>query len=88
MRSLTAEFSVKRVVRFDNDGSVKAYVDLAVGDQILIKGVRVVNGKNGMFVSMPRQQTKKGLWFDVVEVTDDLKLELERIVLDAYQQDR
>jgi len=81
------ELSVKRLVKFDGEGSLKAYCDLAIGDQFLVKGLRVVQGKNGLFVSMPREQGKDQKWYDnVVLLTDKAKTDVNRVVLDAYQQ--
>ncbi|MBI4598450.1 MAG: septation protein SpoVG family protein [Candidatus Omnitrophica bacterium] len=77
---------VKRITRFDGGGSTKAFADLAIGEEFLVKGLRVINGKNGLFVSMPRQQ-RQGKWTDTVEtLTKDTKTTVERLVLDAYQQ--
>ena len=88
MDTTTGELEVKRLVRFDGGGSLKAYCDLTVGDRFLIKGLRVVLGKNGLFVSMPRQQTKGGKWFDSVEtLTKEIRAEVSRLVLEAYQQE-
>ena len=82
------ELSVKRLLKFNGAGSVKAYCDLVIHDQFLIKGVRVVSGKNGLFVSMPRQQGKDNKWYDsVVALTKEAKTQLGRIVLEAYQQE-
>jgi stage V sporulation protein G len=83
----TAGLSVKRLVRFDGEGSLKAFCDIAIGEALLVKGLRVVDGKNGLFVSMPRQQTKAGRWFDTVSaLTKEMKEEIGRVVLEAYQQ--
>ena len=88
MESATAEFLVKRLVKFEGNGSVKAYCDLAVGDLFLLKGLRVVTGKKGLFVSMPRQLGKDGKWYDhVVALTDETRKEVGRVVLAAYQQE-
>ena len=79
------ELAVKRLVKFEGDGSLKAYCDLAVGNQVLVKGVRVVQGKNGLFVSMPREQGKDQKWYDsVVLLTDEAKADVSRLVLEAY----
>lgn len=81
------ELAVKRVTKLNGEGSIKAYADLAIGEAFLIKGLRVVDGKNGMFVSMPRLQKKDGKWIDSVEaLTKGAKGEVERIVLEAYQR--
>ena len=88
MNNGSASLAVKRLVKFDGDGSLKAYVDLEIGAQFLIKGVRVVEGKNGLFVSMPRQQGKDAKWYDsVVALTKETKQEVGRVVLAAYQEE-
>lgn len=88
MHSLEAELSVKRMVRFDGEGSLKAFCDLAIGEMLLVKGLRVVEGKNGLFVSMPRQQGKDGKWYDIVAMlTKEVGAEVTRVVLEAYKQE-
>ena len=87
MKTAELELSVQRMVRFDGDGSLKAFCDLAIGELFVIKGLRVINGRKGMFVSMPRQQGKDTRWYDVVEpLTKDVKQEVERVVLSAYEK--
>ena len=88
METLATDLTVTRLVKFDGESTVKAYCYLAVGDQFLIKGLRVVEGKNGLFVSMPRQQGKDHRWYDsVVALTKETKTAVGRVVLEAYQQE-
>ena len=88
MERCEVDFAVKRLIKFDGEGSLKAFCDLAVGDLFLIKGLRVVAGRNGLFVSMPRLQTKNGKWFDSVEtMSKETKEEVGRIVMEAYHQE-
>ena len=88
MEHVATQLSVKRLVKFDGEGSLKAYCDLAIGDLFLIKGLRVVDGKNGLFVSMPHQQSKGGKWFDSVQtLTKETKMEVERLVLAVYAEE-
>lgn len=79
------EFEVKRLYKFDNGGATKAMVDIAINEEFLIKGFRVVNGKNGLFVGVPRQPGKDGKWYaTVVPLKPEVKQELEDCVLAAY----
>ena len=88
MEQLSQELTIKRLVKCDGDGSLRAFCDLAIGNLFLIKGLRVVQGKHGLFVSMPRQQGRDGKWYDnVVALSAETKAEVGRVVLDAYQQD-
>ncbi len=47
--------SVKRINRMGGEGTLRAFCDLEIAGSFLVKGVRVVvvEGKNGLFVSMP-----------------------------------
>lgn len=81
------ELSVRRMNMLTGDGSLKALCDLEIAGAFLIKGLRVVDGKKGLFVSMPRQQGKDSRWFDSVEaLTKEAKAEVERLVLEAYRE--
>lgn len=88
MATQTVALEVKRMARLDGDGTVKAFCDVAINGSFLIKSLKVVNGKNGMFVSMPREQGKNGQWYDTVApITKEARETLSRIVLKAYQSD-
>jgi stage V sporulation protein G len=85
METPATELEVKRLIRFDGDGNLKAYCDLAIGNAFLVKGLRVLEGKNGLFVSMPRQQGKDQKWYDsVLALTKEARQAVGRVVLDAY----
>ena len=87
METAVMDLSVKRLIRFDGEGSLRAFCDMAIGEQFLIKGVRVVEGKNGLFVSMPRQRGKDSKWYDqFTALTKEAKEEMFRVVLEAYEQ--
>jgi DNA-binding cell septation regulator SpoVG len=60
------KFVVEKCYRLPDAGSLKAFVDVCVDDCLVIKGVRVLKGKKGHFVSMPQEQGKDNKWFDVV----------------------
>ena len=88
MAAVEAGLTVERLVKFDGEGSLKAFCDLAIGKAFLVKGLRVVHGKNGLFVSMPRQKGKDSNWYDIVmAMTKEAKEEVGRVVLEAYRKD-
>lgn len=77
---------VARIYRMDNGSHLKAFADVIFGN-ILVKGVRVAVGRNeNLYVSMPKAQGKDGKWYDTVKILDDeLKEQLQQVVLEAYQ---
>ncbi len=71
---------------FNGEGSLKAFCDLAIGEMFLIRGVRVIEGKQGLFVSMPRQQGKDGKWYETVAMlSKEVNAEVKKVVLEEYQ---
>ena len=82
------EFEVKRITKIKGEGTLKAFCDVVIGDAVLIKGLKVVDGKNGLFVSMPSERGKNGKWYEtVLPLTKETKEELTRVVMEAYQAD-
>lgn len=78
---------VQRIYRFETDRPLKAFVDIIINDALLIKGVRVMDGKKGMFVSMPREQAQDEKWYDTIRcLTQEVRDDITRVVLDAYTE--
>ncbi len=77
---------VSRIYKVDGDSKLKAFVDVSLGG-IVVKGLRIVDGNNGLFVSMPRHQGKDGKWYSTVyPTTKEIQKQLSDLVLAAYQE--
>jgi len=79
--------NVQRIHKLTNGKSLKAFADINVNDALLVKGVRVMDGKKGIFVTMPRKQsTKDKKWYDTVRcLTQEVREEISGKVLEAYK---
>ena len=79
------KLSVTRIHKLNGDGATKAFCDMSVMDSLVINGLRVVEGKDGLFVSMPREAGKDGKYYNtVIPLSREIKDEIERVVLEAY----
>ena len=77
-------FEVTQIRRLDGEGKTKAFCDISVSG-FVIKGFRVVDGKRGLFVSLPRQQGKDGKWYETVQTLDEgTRSGLNELILEAY----
>ena len=83
----TMDVEVVDIRKIMGDGNTKAFADVRVGDSLVIKGFCVMQGKSGIFVSMPRKASKDGRWFDMVEPDEALKRQLESKVLESYDRE-
>lgn len=62
-----------------------AFANLTFDDELVVKGVKVVEGSKGTFVSMPSSEGKDGKYYDdVFPITKDLREHIQDIVLDEY----
>lgn len=68
------------------EGSCLADASVCLDDCFAVKGVRIVNGSNGPFVSMPSYKSRDGYKDICFPCTKEFRQEFDSAVLDAYQQ--
>jgi stage V sporulation protein G len=68
-----------------NEERLKAYASITFDDAFVVRNLKVINGKKGMFVSMPNRKTKDGEYKDVAHpVNNDMRDTIESRVMEAY----
>jgi len=81
-------FKVSRLYRVNGEGALRAFADLSIADSILIRGIRIIEGQKGLFVSMPKQQGKDSRWYDTVRpLSKEMREEISTTVLTAYKSE-
>jgi len=81
-------FTVEKMYILPDAGHLKAFCDVALDDCIVIKGIRVLNGKKGLFISLPQEQGKDNKWYDqVVCKRADVYDQLSSTVQDHYKRE-
>jgi len=84
--STSQDLQVVRLYRLEGESKVKAFADVAIGD-FIVKGLRVVQGQKGLFLSMPQEKSKDGKFYNTfLPVTKEARQNLSEIVLAAYQE--
>ena len=79
------KIEVTRIHKLDGTGATKAFCDISIADSIGILGLRIIEGKDGLLVAMPREEGKDGKWYNtVVPLKRDVRDTIERVVLEAY----
>ncbi|MBN1406056.1 MAG: SpoVG family protein [Candidatus Omnitrophica bacterium] len=81
------EIKVERIHKLNGESALKGFADISVANSFLIKGLRIISGKKGLFVGMPSEQGKDGKWYNTVDLTNEgLKEKLSDTVLSAYEE--
>lgn len=71
-----------------NEGNLKAFCSVIFDDVFIVHSVKVIQGKEGLFVAMPSREVGKGEYRDIAHPIDnDFRLELEKMVLGKYHEE-
>ena len=70
--------------RSDSKSRTAAFLDVQTKDGIIIKGFRLVNGSNGMFLSSPDEKGKDGKFYEKVILPVEMKKELEQMAIEEF----
>lgn len=78
---------VERMHYLEGDGSTKAFCDLLILDTFVVKGLRVMQGKDGLFASMPSAQGRDGKWYDTFfPISSEMHKGLQELILESYSE--
>ena len=83
------DIKVSRIYPLQTEGALRAFADIVINDALLVKGVKVLNGRAGMFVSMPQEKSKDDKWYDAVRcLNQDVRMLITTEVLQAYERQK
>lgn len=55
---------------YNGNSKTKAFIDLELDDTLVIKGLTLVEGKDGLFLSFPSKKSKDGKYYNSVYSLD------------------
>lgn len=72
-----------------NLGNMKGLAAIVLNDQFLVRGIRIMDGENGLFVNYPNDPFYKGEDFRCIAqpITRQLREHIENCVLEKYQKE-
>jgi len=64
------------------------YAHITLGDTYVVKNLRIVKGKKGVFVGMPSNKSRRGDYIDVFfPITPEARIYLTKTVIEAFQKE-
>lgn len=77
-----------RIFLTSQTGSTKAFASITFDDSFVIKDLRVVEGKKGLFVSMPSRKDKNGEFRDICHpINTETRNLIQDIVIEKYNEE-
>lgn len=81
------DVSVLSIRHLEGAGTLKAFVDIKFGP-LVITQCTVMDGKRGLFATLPRQLSRDGRWRDVVLCADDeVRSYIQDTIITEYKKE-
>lgn len=66
---------------------LKAYAAVTFDAAFVVHNMRIIDGKNGLFVSMPSKKRKDGKYQDIAHpITTDMRQKLDKAIIESYKK--
>ena len=74
-----------RIRKIDGQTRLRAVVSITIDDAFAVHELRVIEGKDGLFVAMPSREAGDGTFRDLAHpINTETRAAIEKAVLDKY----
>lgn len=81
------EITDVKIKKVASEGKLKAYVSLTFDDCFVVHNLKIIEGKEGIFVAMPNRKTKSGEFKDIAHpINSECRSTIQTRILDEYNK--
>ena len=74
-------------INLRDEDKLKAFVNITFDDVFVVRGLKVIQGKSGLFVCMPSRKLNDGTYKDIAHpINNDFRQRIEELILTRYEQ--
>ena len=74
-------------INLRDEEKLKAFVNITFDDVFVVRGLKVIEGGQGLFVCMPSRKLPDGTFKDIAHpINNDFRDVIEKKILEIYQQ--
>jgi stage V sporulation protein G len=74
-------------INLRDEDKLKAFVNVTFDDVFVVRGLKVIAGKSGLFVCMPSRKLEDGTYKDIAHpISNEFRQLLEGQILDEYRR--
>lgn len=74
-----------RIRKVTSEGKLKAYVTVTFDNCFVVHNVKIIEGKDGLFIAMPSKKTATGEYKDVAHpISPEFRTDLQNKILEEY----
>jgi stage V sporulation protein G len=75
-----------KIRKANGEGKLRAYVTITFDECFVVHNVKVIEGKDGMFIAMPSRKNRNGEYKDIAHpINGDFRNEMQEKILEKYQ---
>lgn len=75
-------------INLQNEKKLKAFANIVIDDRIMIRGLKVIQGMDRIFIAMPSRTRSSGGSIDIAHpITQAFRSEMEEVVLKKYREE-
>ena len=77
-----------KINQVKGESTLKAFANITIDDEFVVKGFKVIEGKKGLFVGCPSSKGADDTYYDdAFPITAEAREYLSDMILDAYDAD-
>jgi stage V sporulation protein G len=74
-------------INLRDEEKLKAFVNITFDDVYVVRGLKVIQGKSGLFVCMPSRKLNDGTYKDIAHpINNDFRQKMEKLILSRYEE--
>ncbi|MBD3165971.1 septation regulator SpoVG [bacterium] len=74
-------------INLRNEEKLKAFVNITFDDVFVVRGLKVIEGGQGLFVCMPSRKLPDGTYKDIAHpINNDFRNDIEELILQVYRR--
>ncbi|RPH94052.1 septation protein SpoVG [candidate division KSB1 bacterium] len=74
-------------INLRDEDKLKAFVNVTFDDVFVVRGLKVIAGKDGLFVCMPSRKLEDGTYKDIAHpISNEFRQKLEGQILSEYRR--
>lgn len=76
-----------RIRKISTDSKMKAIVSVTFDGEFVVHDIKVIEGKNGLFIAMPSRKTPNGEFKDIAHpISMEAREKIQSEILNAYEK--
>ena len=71
-----------------DDDKLKAFVNITFDHAFVVRGLKIIHGNKGLFISMPSRRRRDGTYQDIAHpINLEMRRQLEQMIMEAYEKE-